>query len=188
MSSPARAARGRLTSYAGIGSRRAPDDVLDLATRVATALRWKGYTLRSGHAPGLDQAWEEGAAGAAEVYLPFPSFEKLTRIQTDFVIDHPSREAHELAAEHHPNWLGLSRGNRQLIARNGHQVLGHHLDDPVAFVLCWTPDASLDGREWQTAGGTGQALRIAAARGIPVFNLARSDHRARVEAIAEEAT
>lgn len=177
---------GRLSAYAGIGSRHAPQDILDLATRAATALARKRYTLRSGHAPGMDQAWEEGAAGRAEVYLPWPTFECLTRIQTDFVIDHPTREALALAAEHHPNWGNLSRGARQLHARNCHQVLGYGLDEPALFVVCWTANGSLDGREWEETGGTGQALRVAAAHGVEVFNLARPEHRARVEAIAEE--
>lgn len=60
-----------------------------------------------------------------------------------------------------------------------------HLDDPAAFVLCWTPDGSLDGTGSDT-GGTGQALRIAAAYDVPVFNLQRPDHRARVEQLTEE--
>lgn len=119
--------------------------------------------------------------------MPWPSFEAQVRIQTDFVIDHPTRQALAMAAEFHPNWGNLGRGPRQLHARNCHQVLGYGLDSPADFVLCWTPDGSLDGRDWEETGGTGQALRVAAAHSIEVFNLARPEHRARIEAIAEEA-
>ena len=46
-------------------------------------------------------------------------------------------------------------------------------------MLCWTPDASLDGAA-RASGGTGQALRLAAGHGIAVFNLARPDHEQRI--------
>lgn len=50
---------------------------------------------------------------------------------------------------------------------------------PVGWVLCWTPDGAAEGIETSRAtGGTGQAIRLASAHGIPVYNLAREDHRA----------
>jgi len=54
---------------------------------------------------------------------------------------------------------------RVFMARNSYQVLGPDLATPVDFVWCWTPHGAV-------IGGTGQALRIAAAYEIPVFNLA----------------
>jgi hypothetical protein len=54
-------------------------------------------------------------------------------------------------------------------------VLGADLTSPARFVLCWTPDGSLDGRG-RRVGGTGQALRIAHHHGIGVINLARLEH------------
>jgi hypothetical protein len=59
-------------------------------------------------------------------------------------------------------------------------VLGAGLDRPSDFVLCWTADGSTDGAARST-GGTGQALRTAAAFGVPVLNLRRPEHRRRVE-------
>jgi hypothetical protein len=52
------------------------------------------------------------------------------------------------------------------------------------FVLCWTPDASLDG-SGRAGGGTGQALRIAAGYRIAEFNLARPDHEQRIRRLLE---
>ena len=69
-------------------------------------------------------------------------------------------------------------------------MLGPGLDAPAAFVLCWTADGALSPRAAPAAAapagpdateGLGPALRLAAARGIPVLNVARPDHRARVE-------
>ena len=87
----------------------------------------------------------------------------------------------QMAAAHHPAWERLGRGARSLHARNCHQILGRDLDDPVSFVVCWTPDGATT-HPGPSTGGTGQALRIAAAHDIPVFNLARADHLARVRA------
>jgi hypothetical protein len=84
-----------------------------------------------------------------------------------------------MASRFHPAWASLRAGVRPLHARNCHQVLGADLTSPARFVLCWTPDGSLDGRG-RRVGGTGQALRIAHHYGVPVFNLARPDHAERV--------
>jgi len=73
-------------------------------------------------------------------------------------LEHPSAEAVRVAASLHPV--------RKLIARNGHQVLGAGMDDPVVMVVCWTPDGA-------ETGGTGQAIRPASRLGVPVVNLKR---------------
>lgn len=171
--------------YAGIGSRQTPQDVLDLIVAAAKHFAAQRLVLRSGHAPGADQAFERGAAHRAEVFLPWPDFEASTPVKARTIVTSPTREALSLSASHHPAWDGLSRGACQLHGRNAHQVLGLHLDDPAEFVLCWTPDGSVDGMGSDT-GGTGQALRIAAAHGVPVFNLQRPNHRARIGAMVNQ--
>jgi hypothetical protein len=174
--------RRAVKAYAGIGSRQTPEEVLYLMTRAAEVLARQGWTLRSGHAPGADQAFEEGAGEHAEVYLPWPKFERDVPI-LGRAHPRPSPDAVAVAAGHHPGWQHLSPGARALHARNAHQVLGPDLRSPVTFVICWTPDGSLDGSGRDT-GGTGQALRIAASAGITVFNLVLPEHRVRVEQMA----
>ena len=52
----------------------------------------------------------------------------------------------------------------------GHyQILGMGCKSPSAMVVCWTPDGST-GITTARTGGTGQALRIAFAHGVPIFN------------------
>ncbi len=97
------------------------------------------------------------------------------------MLGQPTPAAYELAATFHPAWSRLPRAVRALHARNAHQVLGADLASPARFVLCWTPDGSLDGRG-RRVGGTGQALRIARHHGIPVFNIARLEHVKRLTA------
>lgn len=152
--------------------------MLALAQMAAERLEEKGWTLRSGHAPGMDQAFETGAGRKAEVYLPWPSFERSEPLEADVIVDRPTSGAYNLAARHHPAWERLSRGARALAARNTHQILGRDCNQPVRFVLCWTPGGDI-------IGGTGQALRVAAAYNVPVFNFAHMDARQRVETLLE---
>lgn len=151
--------------YAGIGSRSTPADVLKVMFALAGALSEKGWTLRSGHAAGADQAFEYGSNGKAEIYLPWPTFnDDRVSPPSALVIEHPTSRALELAREYHPAWHKCSSGARQMHARNMHQVMGLNLNNPVKFVLCWTPDGL-------ASGGTGQAIRLAESQGIEVFNL-----------------
>lgn len=151
--------------YAGIGSRETPSEFLHVAHGLAEKLQSSGWTLRSGHAPGADQAFEKGAHGSAELFLPWNRFEAETPLQAKVVLHEPTLPAYELAAKYHPAWVRLSRGSKALHARNVHQVLGMYLNHPVTFIVCWTPG----GKE---VGGTAQAMRIAKAYEIPIFNLA----------------
>lgn len=159
-----------MKTYAGIGSRQTPDDVLADMEFIAERLAILGWRLRSGHAPGADQAFETGAGDNAECYLPWPYFEREVPVQAKHVFQVPTDEAEELAKRHHPGWYYLKRPARRLMARNSHQVLGYDLRTPIRFLICWTVGA-------RGEGGTGQAIRIAHAHQIPVYDLARPDVR-----------
>jgi hypothetical protein len=143
--------------YAGIGSRETPDRICDLMTGIAVNLRELDYTLRSGGAPGADRAFEVGAGPAKEIFRP----------------EDTTDEALALAARYHPAWHRCSPYAKRLHARNGFQVLGRDLKTPSAFVVCWTKDGG-------PTGGTGQALRIAADKGVPIFNLHDPDAKRRL--------
>jgi hypothetical protein len=161
--------------YAGIGSRETPDDVLELMYELAGDFYNRGWTLRSGGAPGADQAFEWGAAdqyvydngwNCAEIYLPWPSFEKNNRSWIHPRLMEPGPGAAGIAQIYHPRFKYLSYGEKKLMARNTHQVLGPNLENivPSNLVLCWTKGA-------KGGGGTGQAIRIANAWEIPVYDL-----------------
>jgi hypothetical protein len=164
-------------AYAGIGSRATPARALEEIDALGARLAREGFVLRTGASPGADQAFMRGAAragGRAELYLPCPGFESdarahLRRLDA-IVIGEPAPRSYALAARFHPAWGELGEFERRLRARDVHQVLGADLRSPVAFVVCWTRDGSRDGSQ-AGAGGTGQALRVAASRNIPVVNL-----------------
>ena len=74
------------------------------------------------------------------------------------------QQAIDIAEAFHPNWDACSDAVRKLHGRNAQIVLGSVLNEPVEFVICWTPDG-------KASGGTGLAIRMAEGLDIPVFNL-----------------
>jgi len=164
--------------YAVIGSRKTPDDVLVLMEQLGNRLRLDGMILRSGHAPGADQAFESGAGAQAQIFLPWRTFEQDAAFTSSHdhedgtitepdIFDEPTAEAYSAAANLHPAWGQLSGGARALHARNVHQIIGPDLarPTPVDFVICWTPKAA-------TVGGTATAMLLARERKILIHNLA----------------
>lgn len=156
-----------MISYAGIGSREAPDWILSYMRAIARWLGLKGYNLRSGHAPGSDFVFELGCDevnGSKEIFLPWIGFNG-----SDSTLIVNKELAFKLAEKYHKFWNSLRHPTKLLMARNGHQVLGKELNDPVKFVVCWTKNGSGEG-------GTGQAIRIALDYNIPIFDMGIYDN------------
>lgn len=157
---------GILPAYAGIGARDTPPAVIARMQEIGRLMASKGFVLRSGAADGADSAFETGcdaARGPKEIYLPWKGFNKREPDGTGtFAEVTPAHEA--LACSYHPSWDRLGRGARSLMARNASQMLGRDLATPSRLVICYTDGGAVKG-------GTGQSLRMAADRGIPVINL-----------------
>lgn len=165
--------------YAGIGSRRAPADVLGLCTRIASTLAARGRVLRSGHAIGCDQAFEAGAGDRAEVFLPWRDYEGDVEVLGQVRLM-PTVKAIEMVPGFHPAPERLSMASLRLMARNAHIILGPMLDEPVGLVICWTLD--------EERGGTSAGLRLARQRDIPVCNLAERAVRVHWEELCDRGT
>lgn len=151
-----------MRTYAGIGSRETPTETLQAFRYLGAVLGREGWTLRSGGAPGADSAFEAGAVsvrGRCEIYLPWRGFLG----HPSPLCGEPTPEMYALAKKYHPAWDRCSDAAKRLHARNGCQILGIRLDDPVDVVVCWT-------RGGRLVGGTAQALRIALDRKIPIVN------------------
>lgn len=144
-----------MATYAGIGSRQTPPNILNLMSYIGERLAINGFTLNSGGAIGADKAFEIGCIkgnGKHNIFRP----------------ENATLQAIQLAAHFHPAWDKCSDYAQRLHARNGFIILGKDLQSPVDFIVCWTPNGAIEG-------GTGQALRIAKTFNIPVFNLADKD-------------
>ncbi len=158
--------------FTGIGSRITPIPVINQMVEISTILCSNEWVLRSGGADGADSAFERGCDavnGVKEIYLPCKGFNGNS--SNLYIV---TNEALDLAEQYHPHWSALNPFAKRLMARNGYQVLGQELYDPTSFVVYWTPDGVELGKETtKHTGGTGQAIRVASAYNVPVFNLAR---------------
>lgn len=154
--------------YTGIGSLSTPEDTQILMRIIAKQLAESGWLLRSGHADGSDLAFEMGCImgdGAKEIYLPWKGFNKAPQNHPDYIVVRPTPELHDFSASFHPCWKACTQAAKLLHMRNGLQMLGIQGEEPTDMVVCWTPNG-------KRTGGTGQALRIAEAYEIPIFDLA----------------
>jgi len=149
-----------MIKYAGIGSRETPMPIMQHMELIGSLLGARGFELRSGQAKGADTAFEVGCKAVNGA--------KTIRTASIGPLVDGRRIWMDHAVMFHPVWPTLTEGAQYLMARNSAIMLGDRLNDPVSFVVCWTNGGG-------AVGGTGQALRIAAACGIPVFNLWFSD-------------
>ncbi len=149
-------------TYAGIGSRQTPPEILAQMTQVAKELESKGYTLNTGvtfggKKEGADEAFYKGVGLLYKLFSPE---------------NQGSRKREQaIAKEIHPNPSALSPGAMKLMARNTNQVFGDNLDRPVDFVLFYAKE----GKGIRPEGGTGQAVEMARLKGIPTINMSNAN-------------
>lgn len=142
--------------YTGVGSRKTPLHVLKLMEAIAKKMAFLGYMLRSGGAVGADSAFERGAGKFKQIYYA----------------KHATPAAMQIAAQFHPAWDRCSDFAKKLHGRNSFQVLGPELNNPSQYCICWTPDGCEQHiHRTILTGGTGTAISIAEAYGVPVINL-----------------
>lgn len=149
----------------GVGSRETPNEVLAAMTRIGEWCREQEIYVRSGHADGADYAFERGALEYTIAYLPWKGFGKALLTPHAFVPTDSGAMQLAFASvdRFHPAPGRLSDAARTLMARNWFQVMGLDGKSPTRCVVCFTPGG-------KGGGGTGQAIRIAKAHSIPVFD------------------
>jgi hypothetical protein len=155
--------------YTGVGSRSTPKPVLEVIDFIAANMK-ADYTLRSGRAPGADQAFEYPAGSKAHLYIPWYNFGADVPINGNPRVIVPKgallRDAMSMAADIHKNWNAVSEPDRLLHARNCFQVLGDDLNTPSELLICY---AQPDRRS--VKGGTRTAVELAKMFQIPIYNL-----------------
>lgn len=170
--------------YAGIGARNAPEDIKIIAMKLGYYLALEGYILRSGGAEGMDDFFEAGvdlammqiSTAQKQIFLPNP-----WAWGNPSIWNKPSKEALDTVEIYHKYGKNMEDRTKNLMGRNAHQVLGPDLKEHSKFVICWTQDGCIENskRNYDKkigTGGTGQAISIADAYNIPIFNLKREDH------------
>lgn len=163
-----------------MGSRDSTAPVLHQMRELSTELRDSGWVLRSGYARGADRAFADAyevpkKKWRYEIYNPEPiswmpdhvhEFHDCKAFMTSEIME----EAFKIAKRIHEKWGAMGHYGKKCHARNCHQVLGANLDDPVEFLVCWTPGG-------EKVGGTRTAIVLAEENGIPVFNMAKEGWR-----------
>jgi hypothetical protein len=160
-------------TYAGIGSRETPQEILDQMKQVARQLDQAGYTVNTGNAKGADAAFRDSAS-KKNVFFPKDATEVTKEIAMEI---HPAPEA-----------LQRKKGGVELMARNTNQVFGENLDAPVDFVLAYDPSGWEGQGPRPEKGGTNQAIDMAARKGIPVINMANPGWKEKLEAVLRDVT
>jgi hypothetical protein len=152
-------------------------------TEIAKKLCPKEMILRSGGAMGADQAFERGV----DYWYKFMQKNKTSIPKEIFYAGDVDKagvmglQAMNEAEKYHVVWSRLGSFVKKLHARNVFQILGMDLKTPVSFVICWTPDGCIHHQNRTIyTGGTGTAISVASMHKIPVFNLARPEHLARI--------
>ena len=170
--------------FAGIGARRIPRAQAKVMRNACMIYACAGHAAHHGGANGADKACDNGyriiAPNNLEVFIPYDGYNAFYIKQPEVTLG-TSDAAYKIAKDHHPAWDRVSSIGKQLHSRNSHIILGHDLQSPVDFILCWTPDAKI-------VGGTGQALRIAKNYNIKVFNLADKEVEYYFKKMIEKAT
>lgn len=167
-----------------IGSRRAPQDVLDLMSLTAEVLCDSGVAITSGDADGCDIASFEGALRSssfplvgARIFLPwngvsYPSGRPKRYADDQVFFDASKFENYEyattLALEARGSFEGLKRGGIALQCRNPYQILLDDLKTPVASCIFW---AETIGKKGNVKGGTNTAVQVARKFEVPLINL-----------------
>ena len=165
-------------NYAGIGACATPAAILADMTVMAGWLARTGWHLASGGADGADSAFAAGApAGQRTIWLPWRGYNGHRGPDCRVLSQAALSACMEIAAPLHPAWDRCSSAVRKLHARNAAILLSDTLDSPVDACVAWTAGGSV-------TGGTGMAIRIAEAHGIPVFNLGSMSPRSACERLA----
>ena len=154
--------------FAGIGSRKTPQHILDLMFWIGYLKAQKQEACATGACIGPDQAFANGTiygGGVVHLYLPWYSYEQvwvnsLPRNQiTITVLRDSDIEANNSVNQFHPTPEKLSQGMRKLHARN--YLILNQINRPV---ICYTEGGRVQG-------GTGQGIRIAQHLGKIIHNL-----------------
>lgn len=163
--------------YTGVGWRDAPNEAIDMAWNVSSVLAYKGYTLRSGCADGMDYAFETGAHriedARTEIYLPSKTFnlssqmDKSNYITPEMIDQDKWLEAQDIARKVHPsNFKNCTIFAKCAHTRNVFQLLGKDLDKPSDFMIYYANE-----KDGEPIGGTRTAVKLAEQFGIPCYNL-----------------
>ena len=162
--------------YVGIGPQTAGEAVIEMSKAFATAMAEMKWTLRSGGAEGMDEAFEAGCdsvQGTKEIFIPDAGFRKRNN-STDKIVHTLDKHLNAIqqAKPFFPTWDKLGTTTQMFLVRNVFALFGEKLNKPANLVVTWN---QYEGT------GSFQLLQMAKTAGIPAFNLAEPGQMEAVE-------
>lgn len=156
--------------YVGVGFGNPSKELNSIVKQIAESLNEANYVLRSDGEDGVSALFAKYAS-EKEIYLPYKDYNNI-----DSELCKTTREAEHIASRFHPCFNDLKSTDRKAISRYSHVMLGKDLRHLASFMICYTDDKAESIKE-KTAntGIIGQAIAIASAMAIPVYNLAKED-------------
>lgn len=165
-----------------IGSRKAPSDVLVLASTLGRVLSENNVIAHSGGAGGMDTAFMRYySPERRKIFIPNWKFYDHRHNGKDVIALQTIGNKNLAMAEleyvcDDPNYLPIYMQN--LFMRNVAQVLDDTFCDPVDCVIFWAKEVN-----GMVTGGTRIAVNIAKRHGIPCYNLWDMKKRSAIENI-----
>lgn len=161
--------------YTISGNREIPPQILNLLVEFVKDLDQRGYTMRTAGREGPEDTFEK-AATRKEIHLPWRGF-----LDKESKFSFAPEAARVLAAKFHPSFDGLSRGVQTFLATDVRVVMGKDLKAPALFLITWSEDGAETPQEKTSrTGNAGQAIAVANALKIPVFNFGKAGTEARL--------
>lgn len=168
--------------YAGVGSREAPLEILELMVRIGRTMAEQGFGLSSGDAIRSDQAFYRGACLARNppphrIYLAWSGIGgRFHDPDNGWHVAPFYRENYEqasqIAEKARGGFFGLTQGGIAQHVRNVYQIYGHTLDEVVKVMWYWGIPV---GKQEKVKGGTNTALQLAIMANVNRINL-YTDH------------
>lgn len=170
--------RKSIKTVTGIGTRKPPELALKWVSDHADQFSKYGYVLRSGHADGMDLAFERAWGsynGKQEIYVPDLTFNNAHSCNNLIAItDEEVEFAWNILED---TGVCLWRHNlkpfvQRLLARNVLQVLGKDFSSPSDCVVYY---CAL--KDHKPTGGTAYAVNLATALSLPTYHIGTASQR-----------
>lgn len=161
--------------FVATGPRDAPASALSKMISFIEELETLGYTLRNGGRDGAEDLFEKSVK-RKEIHLPWKGF-----LDKDSKFTFTTDAARILASRFHPSYDNLKPVIQTFLATDVRMVMGKDLRSPALFLMVWSEDGAETLIE-KTArtGNAGQAISVACALKIPIFNFGKSDAEQRL--------
>ena len=161
--------------WTGVGDTEIEDRMYDLMVIIGQEMTRRGYIFRSGHAPGSDDAFEEGVfrvdPSRSEVWLPWQKFQEDTKREgINYIV--PTKGEYDEARQFYIDtgilsWFdNMKQSSRNFHARNYRQGVGNN---DVPSKLCIF--AAKEDEKRNVTGGTRSAVMILRHFNVPTVNL-----------------